>query len=153
MRLFPISYISLLLFYRGCSASSLCPENFYYYLYDPLIIANTNSTSLNGPLANILRQVHEICCPLNNLTYKRLNSIQLQDDLEVFEKVLTSYSQEILNSMAFTNLKAYSRNTSGMFGPIENNVPIVGNVNGDSVKIITSSGNLLNHSRINQVKL
>jgi len=38
--------------------------------------------------------------------------------------------------MAFTNLKAYSRNTSGMFGPIENNVPIVGNVNGDSVLFI-----------------
>lgn len=138
MRIFAL--IPLTLLFQAATATSVCPDNFYYFLYDPLIISSMNSSEPNGPFANILRQAHEICCPLNSLTNKPLRATELKDELDIYEKLLTSYSQDIVNSMAFTNLKAYARNTSGLFGPIENESPQVSHIDGDNVKVITSQG-------------
>ncbi len=97
--------------------SSLCPTSFFYFPHGPLL--TEDKFILTGPYWTILRQAYDLCCPLNVFAKKAINPIRSPSKEDLAEKILNSYTREIINSVAFANLNLYVTNTTGMFGIID----------------------------------
>ncbi len=101
------------------TSTGLCPTSFFYYPHGPLLSQQSaNDSILTGPFWTILHQTYDLCCPLNTFAKKPIRPVRSPDQNDLADKILNSYTREIINSVAFASLNLYVTNTTGMFGII-----------------------------------